>query len=120
MSFKMHLRYQTRYFVQFLHSLALPAWMTGFKARAVLLGLVMVMGVGYLFQTNATVTAGYKIHDLENEIAAMNQENTRLATEAASYQSMTSIQARLTSLNMVPATNATVAKVGAATEVAKR
>ena len=120
MSIKMRVRYQTKYFIQFLHSLALPAWMTGFKARVALAALIVVLGVGYMMQTNASVTGGYVIHNLEQEISQTSQENAQLATQAAAYQSMANIQARLATLQMVAPDKVVYVKNAKATEVASR
>lgn len=72
--------------------------------RIFIAGLIFASAAGYILQTNQMSTSGYQMHALEQGIAALGRETQRLATEAASYQSLTSIQKRLAELPLVPVT----------------
>jgi len=120
MSLKMQVRYQYRYFIQFLYSLALPRWVESSRVKVFVAALVVVLGVGYVFQTSAMATSGYIVHDLEREVASLESETEKIETQVASYQSMTSIQKRLVQTDYVSARPTKYLKVSTDTSVAKR
>lgn len=120
MSIRLRARYQWRYFVQFLRSIALPAWVLDGRAKLIVAALVVLLGVGYVAQTNRVTTSGYVVHNLENEVTATASEIQKLEAEVASYQSMASIQKRLGEAQMVPVTQIRYVKAGNDTAVAKR
>jgi len=97
----------------------LPRWLVSTRTRMVLVVLITGVGVGFLFQTNNVSTSGYVVHNLENKIADIQSQNEKLATQVASYQSMASIQQRLTDENMTPAAKISYLK-GVTNQVAER
>lgn len=104
----------------FFNSFSLPSWCCTVRAKASVLGLVVLTGTGYIFETNALTTSGYVIHKLEKQVATEEAEIDRLKTEVASYQSMASIQARLSEVALVPANRVAFKHLPADTAVAKR
>ncbi len=83
-------------------------------------GLVVMLMVGYIFQTNSMSTQGYVVHNLEQEIGELQSETEKIQTQVASFQSMTSIQKRLVKDSFVSAEPTKYVKVGGETSVAKR
>ncbi|HLD60616.1 MAG TPA: hypothetical protein VJA27_00575 [Patescibacteria group bacterium] len=120
MSISLRARYQWRYFIQYLHSFALPTWLLDTRAKLVVLALVVLFGMGYVAQTNRVTTSGYVVHNLEDEVAATNSEIQKLEAEVATYQSMASIQKRLGDAQMVPVSQIKYVKATNDTVVAKR
>lgn len=118
MSLKLQLRYQSRYFLNFLRSLTLPSWLAGATARFVMLSLIVVLGVGYVLQTSGLSAGGYVIHNLENQVSAAQSDIQKLDNEVAAAQSLTNVQKRLTDIKMVPLANIKYISVDAA--MAKR
>lgn len=120
MSLQQKVHYHTRYFMQFLHSLALPRVLTGWKAKSLVTVVVLIMGFAYIAQTNTLSTSGYVINNLQKEIDDKNTALQKLETKVASYQSMNSIQARLPSVQLVPVEKVSYIQVPAVNQVAER
>ncbi len=120
MSIKMHIRYQTRYFAQFLHSLTVPTALTSWKAKALVTACVAIFGCAYIAETNVLSTSGFVINNLQKQIEARNTEIQKLETKVASYQSMNSIQARLGAAQLVPVDHISYVNVGKTNLVAER
>ena len=53
-----------------------------------LLGLVVVLGVFYLVQTNTVVTKGYEIKTLTTQLDALQQTSSRLQVKEAELQNV--------------------------------
>jgi cell division protein FtsL len=70
--------------------------------RGVLLGLCIVFGILYVAQMSSVSTKGYDIADLQHEIASLEQQKERLAIEIAKNSSMSNVQNRIATLNLVP------------------
>ena len=104
MRLKRQLEYQTRHFLHFLFTLQLPEWLQSRQLKLGLTGAVMVMGLGYIFQTSSLSTSGYVIHEMENHVTELKVEQQKLEVAVASARSMASIQKRLPTLHLVPVT----------------
>ncbi len=102
MSLKLQISYQCRHFLQFLHSLALPKWLVCARAKIIAIALILLLGVGYIFQTNKLSTSGYVIHDLEKSVISAQNEIQKIESEVAMNQSLASIQKRLPEAKMIP------------------
>ena len=120
MSLRRQIKYKYQYGVNFLRSLHLPAWAVGMRARVILTLLVLVLGVAYIGQTSSLSTSGYEIQHLEHRITVLNNDLQRLSTEVAAAQSMTSIQKRLPTIQMVAVTDVKYLKINSEVAVAKR
>jgi len=101
MSIRLRIRYQFRQFFNSFRAITLPAWVTGATAKILVVGLTVVLGVGYIFQTNSLSTSGYVTHTLENKVATAQNEIQKLEAAVAANQSLSSIQKRLPEVNMV-------------------
>jgi cell division protein FtsL len=75
-----------------------------------LIAFIVVLGFVYLFQINSLGTRGYEIRQLEQKIKIMQTENKALQIQSSSLSSITYIQKKAESFNMIPATNATYMK----------
>lgn len=95
MSIKLRLKYRYRSVRQFAGSISLPSWVWNGWVKGIVGVLVIVMGVGYMFQINAVGTSGYVVHTLEQQIASVNDETQKLNSELASAQSLSNIKERL-------------------------
>ena len=116
MSMKLRIKYAYRSLAQRILSVRLPAVLTGLQARLFVLSFVIVGTVGYMAMTNNLATSGYQVHDLENQVAGLQQDVEKLNIQVASNQSMASIQKRLPNVAMAPETN--VAYIKAPSDVA--
>lgn len=90
---------------QVLESFTLPAWVWNGLTKGIVASLIVVVGLGYLFQINNLSTSGYIVNTLEKEVAAVNDETEKLASQVAEEQSLTSVQKRLQGIAMVKATD---------------
>ncbi len=72
-------------------------------AAPLLLAVVFFFGFLYLTQTNITATKGYKIKDLENQLALLQKENKKVKLDYIELQSMANIIEKSAKLNLVPA-----------------
>lgn len=71
----------------------------------VVLGFCMILfGFMYIWQTNTVSTKGYTLTDLEKRINTLETETRRLDVEIAQHTSIGNLQERLTSTNLVAAT----------------
>lgn len=120
MSIRLRVKYRFRSLKNFFSAWSIPGWLNSWAARSLLAGLLIFAGGLYIFQINAISTRGYQIHTLEQEVAGLGEDVQKLASEAASYQSMASIQKRLSSLQMLPAGSVSYFKASREAEVAKR
>ncbi len=85
-------------FLSFL-GVCLNPWVAG----PILLAIVFVFGFCYLVQTNITATKGYKIKDLESQLALLQKENKKLKLDYIGIQSIANITEKSATLNLVPA-----------------
>lgn len=67
----------------------------------VLVALLVLVGGAYIVKTNELSTTGYQIHDLENKVAVLKDDTSKLEVQIASLQSMPAINRRLGELKMV-------------------
>lgn len=88
--------------------------------KVTVISLAVAFGVGYLFQVNAISTSGYVIHDLELKVAGLQNDQKRLSSEVASYQSLARINSRLHEVAMVPSGPIAYAKLYSDVAVAQR
>lgn len=86
-------------------------------ARIGLTIFVLTFLVLDVMQTSVASTKGFKISQLQNNIAVLEQENRRLSVQIASYQSMQSIQQRLQGLALVPVDAVSYARIADTTIV---
>ncbi len=63
--------------------------------------LVLLVGLGYVAQVNHSATQGYRIRDLENDIASLRIQNEQLDYQVAQLQSVESVTKRLKMLGLV-------------------
>lgn len=96
----MRFRYQYSQMLQFADTFAMPNWMFDVKTRLFVVVTIGALVFGYLFQINNLSTSGYMINTLEKRLSNVSEQTDKLKTEVASYQSMASIQRRLSSLSM--------------------
>ena len=101
MSIRLRIRYQFRHFFNSFRVITLPAWVTGVTTKIVVVGLAVVLGIGYIFQTSSLSTSGYVTHTLEKQVASAQNEIQKLEAEVAANQSLTNIQKRLPEVQMV-------------------
>lgn len=111
MSLRLRVRYQVRSIAQFFASLRIPSVLTGTGAKVTIMGLVLLLAVGYIVEMSRLTTSGYEIAELEKKVASLTEESDKLSTEVASHQSIASIQKRLQGVAMVPAKNIRYIKV---------
>lgn len=83
--------------------IALHRWMVGTTCRMSLIALMVVFGVLYIMQTSSVSTKGFEMSDLQKQITSLEHETRALDVEIASHRSMTSIQQRLTEMELVHA-----------------
>lgn len=103
MSIKLQLKYRFRSVRQFVESFTMPSWVFSGWTKSVMASLILVVGVGYMFQINSLSTSGYVVNNLEKKLASVNDDIQKLNSELASAQSLGSVQARVGSLSMVTA-----------------
>lgn len=65
-------------------------------------GLVLVLGLLYLSQSNQMATSGYDIAKLESQQQQLMADNERLQIEASRLQSIQQIDAGIKSSGMIP------------------
>ena len=82
------------------------------SAVALIVVANIVAGFFYLTQTNRTATYGYEIKGWENELAQLQEANSKLNLDYIKLESMDRIVANSKSLNMVPADNVEIINVG--------
>lgn len=102
MSIQLRVRYQFRYFLQFLYSLRVPVALTGSAAKVTVTGLVIVLFMGYIAEVGKLTTGGYEIAALEKKMVTLKNETKKLNTELASFQSINSVKKRVESRKMIP------------------
>lgn len=107
-AFRVYYRYDRSTFgrvVSFVKNFNLPMWTDSLAIRGVLLGLIVLVAVGYVFKTNSLSTSGYKTYDLDKQISVLQQDVDQLQTQVAEAQSLTTINKRLGEIKMVQATD---------------
>jgi hypothetical protein len=120
MSLRLRVRYQVKYLTEYLGSFQMPRFLTGGAARFTLAALTIFLLGGFVYQISFLTTGGYEIAKLEKSISAVSDENDKLKTEIASYQSISSVQKRLQSLGMVKGENVRYVRLTKETAVAQR
>ena len=67
--------------------------------------LVVAFLVGNLVMLNTITTSGYKIKKIENHLLELKDKNQQLSLELSEKQSIESVLAKLSHLNMVESKN---------------
>lgn len=120
MSIRLRVRYSVRSFVGFFYGLSVPEYLTGTATKSIICLTLVVLTIGYVFQISLLTTGGYEIANLEKKLAVLSDESQKLNSEAASYQSLSSVQERIKNLKMVPAAEITYIKAPIEQAVAQR
>ena len=105
MSIKRQIQFKYRNLLHSLQTIALPGWVTSRTARFGLVAIIFIFSAAYIFNTTASATSGYQMHELEKQTQTLETEVQKLQVEIADNSSMNSIQSRITKLNMVEASN---------------
>lgn len=80
----------------------MPTWLP----RVIVLGavgLVIAMTVVYVLQVNRISERGFEVRALEQRIRVLKEDGSRLEAELRTLESLTSLEARIQSLQMVRA-----------------
>lgn len=88
--------------------------------RGVLFGLILVLGVGYIFVMSTVSTKGYELKEAEHSVSQLREEIQRLSITIAQYRSLQSIQTRVADLGMVPIDTISYHPLGSGSSVAHR
>jgi len=68
--------------------------------------ILVVLFIGsiamYLFEVNSIAVKGFRVRDLEKQIAELRYENEKLQLQAVELKSMTDLSAKVIELEMVP------------------
>lgn len=67
----------------------------------IVMGLIFVMGIGYLWQVNGLATKGYQIKDLEVKASALRQENKKIELEITELRSTARLNSEVEKLGLV-------------------
>lgn len=105
MSIKRQIQFKYRDMIRSVQTVSVPAWLTSKATRLSLFSIIFIFGIAYIVNTAASATSGYKMHELEKQTAALEEEVQKLQVEIADNSSMNSISSRLVKLNMVEAGN---------------
>ncbi len=81
---------------------ALRAWMFSTSFRATLVVGIVAFGILYVLQMTALSTKGFAITDLQKQLTSLKHSDRDLTVQIAQYRSMTSLQQRLVTLDLVP------------------
>lgn len=73
-----------------------------FPLSTLLFSALLVLGVSYIFATNAIATKGFEIQELEKRVDNLREEQKHLAKQAMNMQSMSEVRSRLANLDLVP------------------
>lgn len=101
MSLKRFAKHKLQNLTNYVDSLALPAWVSGFKIRFGLIGLTVLLGVIYVGQISVAARSGYQMRDLEGQVSLLEADIQKLEVEIADYSSMSNIEQRLKDSGMV-------------------
>lgn len=74
-----------------------------YKFKLLMVVVVSLMGAAYIAQANVVSSHGIKIKSLQNEIVEERRNYGQLEIQVATNQSMSSLETRVQSLQMVPA-----------------
>ena len=83
----------------------LPSILLGAATRTIMVVVLVGFVIGYIIQVSSLTTGGYEIAKLQEKTALLNDENEKLRSEIASYQSMSNVEKRIETLGMVKPTN---------------
>ncbi len=73
------------------------------KARILMIGLALVLGVFYLWLVNSSATAGFYLSDLDQKVVQLEEEYRKLEITQGEVLSLEHIQEQGESMNMVAA-----------------
>lgn len=74
-----------------------------YKFKLPMVIAVALLGAVYIAEANVVSSHGIKIRALQNEIAEVRRDSEQLEIQVATSQSMNTLEARVQSLQMVPA-----------------
>jgi uncharacterized membrane protein len=75
-----------------------------------LLSIILVLGLVYIFSVNSMATEGFQIKKLSSQMTELEADHKKLELQNSSLQSVSAIQQKTASLNLVPATTITYLK----------
>ena len=119
MSIKRQIQYQFTSFIKAISDINLPSWLSSVVLRVCLLVVITFFGSAYVIKTASGASNGYKIYELEEQVADLELNIDKLNVEVAEYSSLASINSRLKNVNLVSVGSLTFYN-GAEQVVAKR
>jgi len=69
--------------------------------RFVFFCLIITFGIGYLLIANNTAIKGFKVKELENKVADLQEQNKKLELDAIRLQSVGEVEKKISELSMV-------------------
>ncbi len=79
----------------------LPVWAVGRGARVCCLFVLGGLFVAYIAITSVASASGYKMKDLEKEVASLKKEIQKTEVRIAEYDSMGSLEERIKNIGLV-------------------
>ena len=70
--------------------------------NTLLLGVIAMLGVWYLVQVNITMSKGYQIRDMENQVAAAQSVARSNQVKLTELETVSNLTAQATAIGMVP------------------
>ncbi|PIY97261.1 MAG: hypothetical protein COY66_00480 [Candidatus Kerfeldbacteria bacterium CG_4_10_14_0_8_um_filter_42_10] len=69
--------------------------------RIVIFGLIIMVGLVYLIQTNQVSTGGFEIKELNKKVEQLQKDNKKLELETTKLQSLKTIKAATENMDLV-------------------
>ena len=85
--------------------IAYARWRLAAVASALLLAGTVAFGVAYLAMNNASAAKGFALRALEQKISSLEEQKKRLDIEVVTARSLRNVDARISSMGLVPTTN---------------
>ena len=114
MSIKRQIQSHYKNLLNSIHSIELPAWLTSLPLRVGLAMIVVMLSLAYVTQVSDAATTGYQINDLEKRVSNLSEEIQGLEIKVAYNSTLSSIQTRLSSTNMIAVTKVNYLSVSGA------
>jgi hypothetical protein len=83
---------------------------SNFKINAGLFFLIISLSLVYIFSANTMATTGFQIKRLSSQLTDLEEQHKKLELQNSTLQSVSTIQQKTASLNLVPSTNITYLK----------
>jgi cell division protein FtsL len=83
---------------------------SNFKINAGLFFLIISSALVYIFSANTMATTGFQIKRLSSQLTDLEEQHKKLELQNSTLQSVSTIQQKTASLNLVPSTNITYLK----------